>query len=212
MKLTSLSIILYAIFMAMEQTEAEIAKKAEKKESPWELVRFILAALLIMIPIRMFVIQPFVVSGSSMFPTFEDRNYLIVDEISYKLGSPDRYDVVIFRYPNDPKKFFIKRIIGLPNETVDIKKGVVTIKNSENPEGFELSQPYVKNASYDDAHAELKDKEYFVMGDNRSASSDSRYWGAVPQKLLVGKALVRLWPVSNIDMWPGEYVESTEAR
>lgn len=198
--------------MAMENKEAEIAGVTEKKESSWELVRFILLALLIMVPIRMFVIQPFVVSGSSMLPTFEDGNYLIVDEISYRLGSPDRYDVVIFRYPNDPKKFFIKRIIGLPNETVDIKKGIVTIKNSENKEGFELDQPYVKNSSQDDSHYELKDKEYFVMGDNRSASSDSRYWGAVPQKLLVGRALVRLWPVGNMDMWPGEYTESVEAR
>lgn len=191
--------------MAMDIIETP---KQEKKESPWELVRFVLIAVLIMVPIRLFVIQPFVVSGSSMFPTFHDKDYLIVDEISYHLGKPERYDVVIFRYPNDPKKFFIKRVIGLPNETVEVNKDKVIIKNSEHPEGFEIEQPYVENNSSDSSKTELGEKEYFVMGDNRSASSDSRYWGAVPEKLMVGRAMVRLWPLGDMDMWPGEYEEA----
>ncbi len=181
----------------------------EEKQSFWELIRFVIIALLVVVPVRLFIIQPFVVSGSSMVPTFENGNYLIVDEISYSLKDPQRYDVVIFKYP-DPNpenktKFFIKRIIGLPNETIEIKGGAVFITNEKNPEGFEVGQPYVKNKSSSNDHRELKDNEYFVMGDNRSASSDSRVWGPLPKENLVGRALLRLWPIKNIDVFPGEY-------
>lgn len=181
----------------------------ESPKSSWEsfieLARFAIIAVLIVLPIRIFIAQPFIVSGSSMFPTFLDKDYLIVDEISYTLGEPKRNDVVIFRYPNDTKKFFVKRIIGLPNETVEIKGSVVTIKNTEYPDGFILDEPYVKNTSENTTHFELANDEYFVMGDNRNASYDSRAWGAVPKKLLVGRALVRLWPINKIDLFPGYY-------
>src|SRR3989339_1456604 len=102
--------------------EMEPIKPEEKTRAQlfWELVRFALVALIIVVPIRVFVAEPFIVSGSSMVPTFENGDYLIIDKISYELGDPQRDDVVIFRYPGDPTKFFIKRIIGLPNETVDI--------------------------------------------------------------------------------------------
>lgn len=187
----------------------ETKESKEKEESGWELFRFAIIALLIMVPIRVFVIQPFIVSGSSMFPTFENANYLIVDEISYKLSDPERYDVVIFKYPDpNPKnktKYFIKRIIGLPNEKIDIKGSDVFITNEANPEGFQIDQPYVENKSDDNSHFELKDDEYFVMGDNRSASSDSRYWGPLPKENLVGRAFIRLWPLKHIDMFPGAY-------
>jgi signal peptidase I len=176
-----------------------------KWQSFWELVRFALIALVIVIPIRVFVAEPFIVSGSSMVPTFENGDYLIIDKVSYMLGSPKRDDVVVFRYPGDTSKFFIKRIIGLPNETVDIKGNEVTITNGENKEGFKLEQPFVKNISNNDTHFELKNDEYFVMGDNRSASSDSRYWGAVEKDLLTGKALLRLLPVNKVDFWPGSF-------
>ena len=183
-------------------------EEKEQGQSFWELVRFVIIAVLVVIPVRIFVIQPFVVSGSSMVPTFEDGNYLIVDEISYRLNDPERYDVVIFRYPNDQKKFFIKRIIGLPNETIDMKGSIVTIRNAENPTGFEVPESYVKNQSDSNTHYELKDNEYFVMGDNRGASSDSRYWGAVPKKLLIGRALLRLWPINSMEIFPGEYADA----
>jgi len=182
----------------MEQTKT-------RGQSFWELVRFGIIALVIVIPIRLFIAEPFIVSGSSMVPTFQNGDYLIVDKISYKLSSPERYDVVIFRYPYDTTKFFIKRIIGLPNETVDIKGNVVTITNKDNPDGFTLDQPFVKNPANNDTHFELKKDEYFVMGDNRSASSDSRYWGAVKSNLLTGKAFLRLLPVNNINLLPGDY-------
>lgn len=181
-----------------------------KAQSFWELVRFALIALIIVIPIRVFIAEPFIVSGSSMVPTFENGDYLIVDKVSYELGSPKRDDVVVFRYPGDTSKFFIKRIIGLPNETVDIKGSEVTISNGDNKESFKLEQPFVKNISNNNTHFELKNDEYFVMGDNRSASSDSRYWGAVKKDLLTGKALLRLLPVNKVDFWPGNYSQENK--
>jgi len=180
-------------------------RKETPKESFWELVRFAIIAVAIVVPIRIFIAQPFVVSGSSMFPTFEDKQYLIVDEISYRLSEPKRDDVVIFRYPNDTKKFFIKRIIGLPNEIIDIKGNEITITNKEHPEGLKLEQPFVQNKSNNDMHFELNSDEYFVMGDNRTGSFDSRSWGPVPKKLLIGKAFLRLLPINKINILPGQY-------
>jgi signal peptidase I len=185
-------------------------EEKQEKKSGWqsfrELIFFALVSLAIVAPIRIFIAQPFIVSGSSMFPTFENSEYLIVDELSYRLGDPQRDDVVIFRYPNDTTKFFIKRIIGLPNDTIDIKGGVITITNKANLNGFTLKQPFIKNPSTgDNIHFVLKDNEYFVMGDNRNASSDSRYWGAVPRQLLIGRAFLRLFPLNKIDILPGNY-------
>jgi len=188
-----------------------VEKEKFTKQSFLELVRFALMALLIVIPIRVLIAEPFVVSGSSMVPTFLNGDYLIVDKISYKLSDPKREDVVVFRYPNDQTKFFIKRVIGLPNETVDIKGSVVTITNREHQDGFRLDQPYVKNVANNIIHFELKNDEYFVMGDNRSASSDSRYWGAVERKLIKGKTLLRLLPINKISVLPGNY-QQTESQ
>lgn len=176
----------------------------------WELLRFAVLALAIVIPIRLFIAQPFIVSGSSMYPTFENGDYLIVDELSYRLGEPERDDVVIFRYPKDTKKFFIKRIIGLPNETVEVKDGWVTIFNDEYKEGLRLEEPYIKNTTNYNTRAKLGSDEFFVMGDNRNASSDSRYWGTVKRKLLVGKAFLRLWPVQKLSFLPGDYQKNNQ--
>ena len=176
-----------------------------KNQSFWELVRFALIALVIVLPIRIFIAEPFVVSGSSMVPTFENGDYLIIDKISYKFSNPKRDDVVVFRYPGDTTKFFIKRIIGLPNEIVDIKGNDVTITNKDHTESIKLDQPFVLNTANNDTHYELQNDEYFVMGDNRSASSDSRYWGAVKKNLLTGRAFLRLLPIGDMGFWPGSY-------
>jgi len=182
-----------------------VAGKATTKQPFWELVRFALVALIIVLPIRFFIAEPFVVSGSSMVPTFENKNYLIIDKISYRFSEPQRGDVIVFEPPINPEIFYIKRIIGLPNETVDVKGNIVTIINKEYPGGFILDQSFIKNSGGIDGHKELKDGEYFVMGDNRPASSDSRIWGAVKRDLITGKAFLRLLPLKNIDIWPGNY-------
>ncbi|HEV7424113.1 MAG TPA: signal peptidase I [Candidatus Paceibacterota bacterium] len=189
--------------------EIEKTDKKTTAQSFWELVRFAAIALIIVIPIRLLVAEPFVVSGLSMYPTFDNGNYLIVDKLSYKVSDPKRDDVVVFIYPdpnpNNPRKYFIKRIIGLPNETVDISGSSVTITNAAHPDGFTLSEPFVKNTSNNTTHLALKNDEYFVMGDNRSGSSDSRYWGPVKRNLLTGRAFLRLLPVNKVSVLPGNY-------
>lgn len=176
-----------------------------KENTFWELVKFAILALLIVIPIRAFIAQPFIVNGNSMVPTFQNGEYLIVDEISYRFNEPERGDVIIFRYPKDKTKFFIKRIIGLPSDTVIIKGNTITIKNEEFPNGFALYEPYIEHKSSNNLKTELEDNEYFVMGDNRTASSDSRVWGPLQRKLIVGRALIRLIPLTEAAYLPGDY-------
>lgn len=180
------------------------SKLLSKKKDILETIKFLAISIAIVIPIRMFIAQPFIVSGESMFPTFKNGQYLIIDELSYNLGQPHRGDVVVFRYPNDPKRYFIKRIIGLPNEQIIIEAGKVTIINSENPNGFELKESYLKQEFLDTISFKTLDNEYFVLGDNRNRSSDSRVWGALPEKLIIGKAFLRLLPISDFSYKPGD--------
>jgi signal peptidase I len=184
----------------------DISKSSTKKEGVWDLIKFIIIAIAIVLPIRALIAQPFIVSGSSMFPTFKDNQYLIVDQISYRFEDPKRGDIVIFRYPIDPSKFFIKRVIGLPNENVSIENGVITITEEDGSQKT-LNEPYLEidRESKDTLDVQLKDGEYFVMGDNRIASSDSRTWGVLPRKNVIGKALFRLLPTDSISVDPGEY-------
>jgi len=169
-----------------------------------EIARFSLIALLIVIPIRMFVAQPFIVSGASMEETFYSGEYLIVDQASYHFHSPRRGDVVIFRYPRDPSKFFIKRVIGIPGDTVTISNNVVSISNEESPEGFTLNESYIKSMDQGITLTEqLGEKEYFVMGDNRDQSSDSRTWGVLEEDKIVGRAFLRLFPPQAFEYMPG---------
>ncbi|MDO8430376.1 MAG: signal peptidase I [Candidatus Taylorbacteria bacterium] len=170
-----------------------------------EILKFTIIALIIVIPVRTFIAQPFIVSGSSMDPTFATGQYLIIDQVSYRLSDPKRNDVIVFRYPRNPKIFYIKRIIGLPTETISINTGKVTIINKENPEGMLLPDPYIAPSHHSSETLEvtLGSAEYFVMGDNRTESSDSRLWGALPAKYIMGRPLLRLLPLSKISILPG---------
>lgn len=175
-----------------------------KESSLAEIIRFSVIALLIVIPVRMFIAQPFIVSGASMAETFHTGEYLIVDQLSYHLNDPSRGDVIVFRYPKDPSKFFIKRVIGLPGETIIIEDSTVTIINEKHPEGFKLEEPYIKSMRPNPRLEEkLGDREYFVMGDNRDESSDSRIWGVLQKERIIGRALVRLFPPSTAGIFPG---------
>lgn len=186
-------------------------QQPEVKKGFWqdvkEVVIFAVVVLAILIPLRLFVAQPFIVVGASMEPTFETGEYLIVDEVTYKISDPLRGQVIIFKYPKDPSKYFIKRIIGLPGETVTVKGTTITIKNTEHPEGFTLDESYITFEKGADVTRELKADEYFVMGDNRSVSLDSRTWGALPRNLIVGRAFVRLLPFSRIGVLPGNQTQ-----
>jgi len=168
-----------------------------------ELLKFVLIAAAIVFPIRLFVAQPFIVSGASMDPTFRNGQYLIIDELSYRFETVDRGDVIIFRYPRNPKEFFIKRVIGLPNETVAIMGDTVTVTKVDGST-VTLTEPYIANRGNGGTTTyTVGAEEYFVMGDNRPASSDSRVWGALPRENIIGRAFVRLLPLNQISLFPG---------
>lgn len=187
---------------------ASLTKTPKQENFLVEIIRFTLIALVVVVPIRMFVAQPFIVQGASMDPTFATGQYLIVDQLSYYFEEPQRGEVIIFRYPKDPSKFFIKRIIGVPGDTLKIDGNVVTISNAAHPDGIVISEPYVREMRPDTVLVEtLGDHEYFVMGDNRNASSDSRVWGVLRDNFIIGRALVRLLPMETLGLFPGTYVQ-----
>ena len=182
-----------------------------------ELIKIVFWAFLIIAPVRIFLFQPFFVQGASMEPTFKNNQYLIINEFGYKkteIGVPGksffsvepfkelrRDDVVVFRYPKNRSQFFIKRIIGLPGEKIEIKDNLITVYNSENPEGLLLDEKkYLPESTQTngDLIIKLDEDEYFVMGDNRMFSSDSRYWGPVGSADIIGKVLLRAWPLNNL--------------
>jgi signal peptidase I len=175
-----------------------------------EIVRFSIIALIIVVPVRMFIAQPFIVSGASMEDTFQSGEYLVVDQLSYHLGSPQRGEVVIFRYPRDPSKYFIKRVIGVPGDTITIEGSTVSVRNEDHPDGLVLTEPYVASMKPGvTVVEELGEREYFVMGDNRDHSSDSRVWGVLQEENIIGRALVRLFPPHQLDFLPGAYSDAT---
>lgn len=173
---------------------------------------FVLVIALIVIPIRIFIAKPFVVSGTSMSPTFNTFDYLIVDQLTYRFEEPHRGDVIVFRYPYDTTRFFIKRIIGLPGETVRLDGYTTTIINDTHPEGFVLDEVYVaqENKMTSNMEVALGSDEYFVMGDNRAASADSRYWGALEKKHISGRAFVQLFPFTDMHILPGATLYTTK--
>ncbi len=159
-------------------------------------LRDLALTVLIAIVIVAFVVQPVRVEGTSMLPRLHDGERIFVNKFIYKFEPIRRGDIVVFWYPNDPSKSFIKRVIGLPGETVSIRRGVVYIN------GEPLLEPYL------DPNLHTREENmppmyvrahyYFVMGDNRDSSNDSRQWGLVPEKYIYGKAVFRYWPLSNI--------------
>lgn len=165
----------------------------------WETVKIVVLSLAIIVPIRYYLVQPFFVKGASMETTFEDGNYILIDEVSYRFHDPERGEIIVFRFPEDRSQFFIKRIIGLPNETVEIKNDSVLIYNKQHPAGFVLEEKYLSGGQHTvgDMRIRLDPNEYFVMGDNRLHSSDSRRWGPLNRSLITGKVFFRAWPVND---------------
>ena len=156
--------------------------------------------------IRFFVATPYLVEGASMEETFHTYDYLIVDRLSYHLHAPSRGDVIVLKFPLDTSRSFIKRIIGLPGETVVLHGQKVMIKNAANPLGFILNEPYISDIHQTNSEETitLKPGEYFVMGDNRKESADSRYWGTLPADDIIGRPLLRIYPFDQIGVYPGQ--------
>ena len=171
-----------------------------------EIIKVVIISLAIIIPVRYFLIQPFYVKGASMEPSFHDHEYLIINEIVYRFDEPQRGDIVVFRYPKDPSQYFIKRIVGLPGEKVKIKEGEIIIYNDQFPDGINLNEDVYlfedeKTPHLGKTEFILETDEYFVLGDNRDASLDSRKFGPVPRRLIIGKAWVRGWPLEKITIF-----------
>jgi len=162
-------------------------------------LKILLIALAIVIPVRMLLFQPFVVKGESMEPNYHSGDYLIIDELSYRLRDPQRGEVIVFKYPLNPSYRYIKRIIALPNETIELKNGEVYISRA-NGEAQKIDESLYINEETREKWNKmltygplvLNSNEYFVMGDNRNNSSDSRVWGVLPLENITGKVLLRI--------------------
>ncbi len=165
-----------------------------------ETAKIIIIALLIVVPIRYFLFQPFLVKGQSMEPNFENGDYLIVDEISYRFRDPQRGEVIVFKAPHNPFQRYIKRIIGLPGETLKIEDGkVIIFQKNYKPLILDESNYLSPDLqTQGNVSITLAENEYFVLGDNRSASSDSRKWGPLPREKIIGRVIFRAWPFTSL--------------
>jgi signal peptidase I len=173
-----------------------------------ETLSIVIICLIIVVAVRHYLIQPFFVNGKSMEPNFYNGEYLIVDELSYRFNEPARGDVIVFKYPNDPSQFYIKRIVGLPNEKVVIENNRIIIYNDQYLGGMALDESLylasdIITKSKGLPYYNLGDDEYFVLGDNRNVSADSRFWGALDDDLIVGRAWIRAWPFDRFKMFEG---------
>lgn len=191
-----------------KKIEEETVVIVNKKQNEWtlkEFISFVVITLAIVLPIRIYIAQPFIVSGESMEPTFETGQYLIVDQLSYRFSDLERGDVVVFKLPqNDSNKHLIKRLIGLPGESIKIESSFVYVKKVGSDEYEMLEEDYIKYHSNESVMFDIGLDEYFLMGDNRNNSLDSRFFGPVKEGFIRGKALVRLFPFNKIDWNPGE--------
>ncbi len=214
----------------MEPNEEIDIKKTDKKDflfkftsSFWELFKVVVISLAIIIPVRTFIFQPFFVQGASMEPSFHNGEYLIINEFGYKktvVGTEERKiitvnpfkeikrkDVIVFRSPQNPKEYFIKRVIGLAGDKIEIKDGDVVIYNEETPAGGILDESeYLikmlhKTECFNQCIFEIPEGEFLVLGDNRKYSSDSRAWGLLSEDYIIGKVLLRAWPFDQIKIF-----------
>lgn len=210
-----LSLLVIALLFAMVYPSWRYTlvrlKLLEEDEAPSSLLIWIVGIIIVVKLIQGFIVQPFIVDGGSMLPTYHDKEFLLVDKLSYRLGEPKRGDVIIFRlYENQHNpyegKYLIKRLIGKPGERVVVKDGVTTVYNKENPNGFIVEEPFVSFKETDkNVDITLDEEHYFVMGDNRAQSYDSRDWGPLLASQIKGQVLFRVYPLNQISYEPGQY-------
>jgi len=165
----------------------------------FEVLKVVAVVFVVTIVIRIFLIQPFVVEGSSMEPDFHDHEYVLIEKISYRFHTPSRGDVIVFRYPNNPSVNYIKRVIGLPGETIHIENGLVSINGRQLSEAYLASgEKTFESRNTDQAYeTKLSADQFFVMGDNREHSSDSRDWGPLKRNFIIGRSVLVLYPTKD---------------
>src|SRR3989338_7604254 len=162
----------------------------------WEIAKIAVIALVLVVGMRLFVFQPFLVRGASMEPNFHNWDYLIVDELSYRFREPQRGEVIVFKFPNNPADRYIKRIIALPGETVQVEAGKVSVYRGQQEVALDEREYLSLLDTPGSVQTTLGPNEYFVMGDNRPESSDSRSWGTLSEDLIIGRVLLRVFPIS----------------
>lgn len=206
-----IALILASIFPSWRDRLISL-KLLEEDEKPTSLLAWIIGIIIIVKLVQAFLIQPFIVDGGSMLPTYHTEEFLLVDKLSYMIHAPKRGDVMIFKlYENNNNpyegKHLIKRVIGLPGERVVVNNGVTTIYNKANPNGFLVDEPFV---TYKDTHkdvdVQLDNNHYFMMGDNRAQSYDSRDWGPLDKVNIKGQVLFRIYPFGVAGYEPGQYM------
>lgn len=196
----------------IQKTPEAPAKKQVAQEFwkyTWELVKTVLIVGISAYVIRVYMLQPFVVDGMSMYPILHNHDYLLVDKLTYNIRAPRRGDIVVFRYPKDPTYNYVKRIIAVPGERVSIKDSKVTVFNDEHPQGFVLNEPYIEagndtlpNGASSQSEFTVGTDQFFVLGDNREGSSDSRDWGMLPKNDLIGRVLILAYPLDRTSITP----------
>ena len=203
--------LLLATFFSSWRSALVKVRLLEEDEKPSSLLLWIVGIIVLVKLIQGFLIQPFIVDGGSMLPTYHNQEFLLVDKLSYRFQEPKRGDVMIFKLYEDNTspyqgKHLIKRVIGLPGERVVVRNGVTTIYNEANPNGFVIDEPYV---AYKDMQKNtdvtLDDRHYFMMGDNRTQSYDSRDWGPLDRENIKGQVLFRIYPFASAGYEPGQY-------
>lgn len=171
-------------------------------------VQTLLLVFAVFLVIYIFLFRPFQVSGNSMHPTFLDKQYVLTNIITLRLGKPQRGDVIVFKAPLNPEKDYIKRVIGTPNDTISIKNGDLYLNGNLLDESSYLKgsgKTYGGSFLREDESATVLPDSYFVMGDNRSGSSDSREWGFVPLRSIIGKSFFVYWPFNKMGIIKNPY-------
>jgi len=186
-----------------EKNEITLTPQSGVKLFLIEFFKLAIFAIITIFLVRYFLFKPFYVRGASMEPNFFDKEYLIIDEITYRLRAPERGEIIVFHYPKNESEYFIKRIIGLPGEKVKVQDGNVIIYNQENPEGLVLQESYLPAGLKNQPNVthNLSSAQYFVMGDNRNNSFDSRFFGPIDQKEFVGRVWLRGWPFYRVKLF-----------
>ncbi|OGH85949.1 MAG: signal peptidase I [Candidatus Magasanikbacteria bacterium RIFOXYC2_FULL_40_16] len=195
----------------LKERNEEKTDDADSAERSWlanaalfflELVKIAVLAGITIGVVRYFIFKPFYVEGQSMDPTFHEKEYLIIDEITYRFNEPKRGEVIVFRAPTVEKDYYLKRVIGLPGERVKVEDDKVIVYNNDNSTGVLLEEIYLENVpTPGQTTITLGPDEYFVMGDNRKASFDSRRFGPIKKTDIIGRAWLRGWPIDRITLF-----------
>lgn len=177
--------------------------RSKVKSELREWLEAIVIALIMALVIRAFVVQAFKIPSGSMYPTLKIGDRLFVNKFIYRFRDPQRWDIIVFKYPEDPSKDFIKRLIGLPGETIEIRNGLLLVNGIKQFLPNEILGNVYYNTEEGDYGAinqkiVVPPDHYYVLGDNSGNSRDSRMWGFVSKKELVGRAFVRWWPPQRI--------------